>query len=112
MSRITYVFRNNTWVTKSIDGAITDEYAQLSPTIHSHGIITDNLPGGVNGMRNHADGKRYDSRSKYEQAVRSKGCRVVGNDWNNKPAFSRPPVKGDFNVKPALKDAVHKVLGV
>lgn len=77
---------------------------------------TDNLPGGVNGIINHADGKRYDSRSQYEAAVRSRGCRVVGNDLNDRKHTDwKPPlergVQGDYNVRPALKEAVHKVLG-
>lgn len=76
------------------------------------GVIKDDLPGGVNGMLSHADGKRYDSKSGYERAVRASGCRVVGNDWNN--ATYKTPlergVRGDFNVRPQLKEAVQKVL--
>lgn len=76
------------------------------------GIIGDTLPGGVNGMLSHADGKRYDSKSQYERAVRAKGCRVVGNDYNKaewKPPLERG-VRGDFNARPQLKEAVQRVL--
>lgn len=79
---------------------------ELSPV---RGIIRDDLPGGVNGMVSHADGKRYDSKSQYNAAVRAAGCRVVGNDMNGKE-YSRPPVRGDFNVGPALKNATQEVL--
>jgi hypothetical protein len=74
-------------------------------------VIRDNLGAGVQGVLNHADGKRYDSKSQYERAVRAKGCRIVGNDWNG--AQYKTPLergmRGDFNVKPALKDALQKV---
>lgn len=110
MSRETYVFRNNKFVLKARDGVLTDEYmASESPKSYI-GIISDNLPGGVNGMLSHADGKRYDSRSSYEKAVRAKGCRIVGNDLNN--ATYKTPiergVRGDFNARPQLKEAVQR----
>lgn len=76
------------------------------------GIIKDQLPGGVNGMLNHADGKRYDSKSAYERAVKAKGCRVIGNDWN-KSEYKTPAergTRGDFNVRPQLKEALQRHL--
>lgn len=41
-------------------------------------IISDDL--GKNGVLNHADGKKYDSKSAYYRAVRDAGCEVVGDD--------------------------------
>ena len=35
---------------------------------------------GISGVLNPVDGKRYDSRSAYEQAVKAKGCVIVGDD--------------------------------
>lgn len=70
---------------------------------------SDYLPGGVNGIVNHADGKRYDSKSAYEKAVKAKGCRVVGNDWNNQD-LSRREVLGDYNVRADLTKATKRVL--
>ena len=84
MKRQVFVIIDGEMVTKSIDGVITEEYAKKSTpknTSAFHGFGRDNLPGGVNGMLSHADGKRYDSKSQYERAVKSRGCRVVGNDW-------------------------------
>jgi len=78
---------------------------------HIFGVIKDDL--GTKGVFNHADGKRYDSKSAFEKAVRSKGCRIVGNDWNNSK-YQTPAergVRGDFNVRPDLKIAVEKVIG-
>src|SRR5260221_105994 len=64
------------------------------------GFGSDGL-GGVEGILNHADGKRYDSKSQYKRAVEAKGCRIVGNDWNNSQLKSSPEergIRGDFNV--------------
>lgn len=75
--------------------------------------ISDGMPGGVNGIINHADGKHYDSKSEFRKATRRAGCYEVGTDIkevNYKTPLERG-VRGDFNVKPQLKDAVHKVLG-
>lgn len=43
-------------------------------------IITDDLKAGINGLRNHADGRMYDSKSGFTKAVRRAGCEIVGNE--------------------------------
>ena len=114
MARATYVLINGELVTKAIDGVITEEYRNLSTPVQRSafsGYGSDNLPGGVNGIINHADGMRYDSKSQYERAVRAKGCRVVGNDWNGVREAPQQEIRGDYNVRPALKQAVEKVFG-
>jgi hypothetical protein len=52
-------------------------------------VIGDGLPGGVSGMRSHADGRMYDSKSRYVAEVRARGFEIVGDD-NKPPARSRP----------------------
>lgn len=44
-----------------------------------HYAGSDNI-GGTQGILNPADGKMYDSRSAYYQAVKDAGCVVLGND--------------------------------
>lgn len=105
--------REGELILKSKDGELTEEYMAYQPERTRVGpVFSDTLPGGINGMLNHADGKMYDSKSSYERAVKAKGCRIVGNDWNN--ATYKTPlergVRGDFNVRPQLKEAVEKVL--
>lgn len=76
-------------------------------------VFSDHLGEGVQGIFNHADGKRYDSKSAFEKAVKAKGCRVVGNDWN-KAEYRTPAergVKGNFDARRELKEAVQKVVG-
>lgn len=116
MARATYVLHDGNLITKAIDGVVTDEYSRLvgeRKTNPFSGYGSDTLPGGVNGTFNHADGKRYDSKSQYERAVKAKGCQIVGNDWNKsnwKPPSERG-IRGDFNVRPQLKEAVQRIRG-
>lgn len=111
MSRAVYVLIDGELVTKSRDGVTTDEYLQLGKPKQSAfaGYGGDGLPGGVNGIVNHADGKRYDSKSQYERAVKAGGCRIVGNDWNNQD-MSKKQIQGDFNVRPELARSTREVL--
>lgn len=46
-------------------------------------VISDDL--GKDGIINHADGRRYDSKSSYYSAVKAAGCEVVGNDRFDPP---------------------------
>lgn len=50
-------------------------YATTGP---SHYASSDDL--GTQGVLNPADGKRYDSRSAYYQAVKDKGLVILGDD--------------------------------
>lgn len=65
MARETYVYRNGKVIPK--------RRAQLAA--HAY-VISDTL----DGVLNHADGKRYDSKSAYYAAVRAAGCEIIGND--------------------------------
>lgn len=109
MSRETWVIIDGEFVCKSREGVITDEYAKLSVAKgFSWGKYgSDALGEGVKGVLNPADGKRYDSKSEFHKAVRAKGCSIVGNDWNDKQ-FKRPDPRGDFNVRPQMRDAVER----
>ena len=106
--------RDGKLILKAVDGVLTEEYCNYVPKKPLVGtVISDTLPGGVNGMLSHADGKRYDSKSEYERAVKAKGCRIIGNDWN-KAEYKRLSIdemKGDFNVRPQLKEAIQRVIG-
>ena len=43
-------------------------------------LIRDDMPGGIHGTLSHADGRVYDSKSRYLAEVRARGYEVVGND--------------------------------
>lgn len=72
----------------------------------------DDLPGGVNGMVNHADGKKYDSKASFRKATRRAGCYEVGTDIKPDDVNWKTPaargVRGDFNVAPALRQALQQ----
>jgi hypothetical protein len=48
-------------------------------------VISDTMEATLN----HADGRRYTSKSAYARAVRAAGCEIVGND----AAFASPAPK-------------------
>lgn len=92
----------------------TPEPEKRDRSHENNSIITggDDLKAGVNGIVNHADGKRYDSKSEFRRATRRAGCHEVGNDVKPRDINWKPPiergVQGDFNVRPALKEALQK----
>lgn len=73
-------------------------------------VISDKLPGGINGLRNHADGRIYDSKSKYTRAVRRAGCEIVGNET---PAVKPPELIGRREIGETIKRAIeeHQSIG-
>jgi hypothetical protein len=67
-------------------------------------IISDSLPGGVNGIVHPANGRRYDSKKRFRDETRARGCTEVGNEkW---PA-RRPQKLPD--PRPAMKQLVDHV---
>lgn len=62
-------------------------------------FVSDNLG---QHLMNHADGKRYDSRSAYYKAVKSAGCEIMGNE---KPkGFTPKQMKGSgADIKRAIE---------
>lgn len=44
-------------------------------------IVSDNLPGGVNGLFHHGTAKRTDSKSHFRRMTKDSGCVEVGNEF-------------------------------
>jgi hypothetical protein len=61
-------------------------------------IISDHL----DGVKNAVDGKTYDSKSEYYQAVKAAGCEIVGNEAQNMVGRPLPVERGPFEVREAL----------
>jgi hypothetical protein len=53
----------------------------------SPSVRSDSLPGGVNGMMGHADGRMYDSKAAYYASVRRAGCEIVADDASMNPEY-------------------------
>lgn len=64
-------------------------------------VVSDDL--GVHGVLNHANGKRYDSKSQYYADLKASGHVIVENGMD-KPREQR----GDYNVHDALKSAARE----
>lgn len=105
---------------KALDQKIEANYAanRLHKDNHRYkpvAIITDDLKAGVNGLVNHADGKRYDSKSEFRRATRRAGCYEVGNSIDPRDIKVKTPlergIRGDYNVRPQLKEALERVIG-
>ena len=73
-------------------------------------IVSDNLPGGIHGMRSMADGKMYDSKSAYYRDLKSRGYEIVANDSAYTPEgldkfAERERGPTDDEVRQSVKDA-------
>jgi hypothetical protein len=90
MIRGSWVVDRHTGVLMPKDEWLQKRYADTSrrsdlPTPY---IIGDSL--GLHGLLNHADGKRYDSKSAYYGAVKAAGCEIIGNE---KPTSKPKPIE-------------------
>lgn len=81
------------------------EEVKISPTFQ---VISDDL--GVQGILNHADGKKYDSKSQYYKAVKAAGCVVLGNDA---PTTCKEPEYKicEKDLKRDIKEAIDQLGG-
>jgi hypothetical protein len=77
MGRCTYVLRGGELVAKSEAGPL--HAARAAPMVR---------PDGMAPVRSMADGRIYDSRSRYYASLRAQGCEIVGDD---RAAFERRP---------------------
>lgn len=69
-------------------------------------LISDNLPGGVNGLYHHAAQKKFDSKAAFRRATKDHGCIELGNEFDAATA-SRP----DVEIKPdVIESAVNEAL--
>lgn len=69
-----------------------------APTHYSR---SDDL--GTQGILNHADGKRYDSRSAYYKALKQQGMVILGDDA---PKTAAKPKESGIDWKKAVKETI------
>lgn len=69
-------------------------------------VISDDL--GTHGIKSMADGKQYDSKSKYRSALKSQGYVEMGSDA---PIERKSSVDGDFVTKREIAETMER-LGV
>ena len=68
-------------------------------------VISDDL--GTKGILNHANGKMYDSKSAYYQAVSDSGCEIVGNEKVSKKSI--PDATSESELKQDIANAIKEV---
>lgn len=69
-------------------------------------VVSDSLPGGVNGLFHHGVARRTDSKSHFRRLTKESGCIEVGNEM---AATKRREFKD--NIKPAaIEAAVNEAL--
>lgn len=71
-------------------------------------VISDTLGEGVQGLLNHANGKKYDSKSEYYKAVKAAGCEIVGNDA---PRERKAETRGEFVTAKEIADTIKQLGG-
>lgn len=64
-------------------------------------VISDSM----DAMRSMADGKVYDSKSRYRRELRARGCYEVGNDRMDSAPKALPP------VREALRQTIQQLRG-
>lgn len=60
----------------------------------------------ANGVKNPSTGETFKNKTDYLDSVKRIGGTVMGND----ASISKKEIKGDFNVKTELKQAIQQVL--
>lgn len=70
--------------------------------------IMDKLGNGIDGFKCHADGKMYDSKSKYLAALKAADSHVV-EAGENKPE-SQAKLRGEYGCRKELKQAIQQHL--
>jgi len=66
-------------------------------------VQSDAMPGGINGVFSHADCKRYDSKSRYREALRDAGCVELGTEKYHTAFSDKPMKKIEESVNEALQ---------
>ena len=95
MTRTTYVLR---------DGELVDK--RRAPPLHASSDAPMIRPDGMAPIRSMADGRIYESRSRYYDSVRRAGCEIVGDE---RAPFDRRPEIGPNGVAQDIKIAIEQL---
>lgn len=72
-------------------------------------VISDTLPGGINGLMHHGVGRPIDSKSGFRRATKDSGCIEVGNEFvaTTKREYRASAIK-DHVIESAVNEALHR----
>lgn len=111
--RPTAIWRHGEWI--PTDVMTPNGIPTLSSGEQTKGpaVISDRMPGGVNGLVHPCNNRRYDSKSRFRDETRARGCTEVGNDsWpaaepvrNSNPA---PEIKRYIDTVTPMSKSEHR----
>jgi hypothetical protein len=71
-------------------------------------VVSDSLPGGVNGLFHHGVAKRTDSKSHFRRLTKESGCIEVGNEYAaTTDRTYRDNIKTEA-IESAVNEALHR----
>lgn len=71
-------------------------------------IISDALPGGVNGLFHHGMAKRTDSKSQFRRMTKDSGCVEVGNEYDATRKREFRDRITPAQIESAVNEALHR----
>ena len=70
-------------------------------------VISDYLPGGINGLFHHGVARKVDSKAAFRRATKASGCIEVGNEMGATKVRTITELKSDV-VESSINDALHQ----
>lgn len=71
-------------------------------------VVSDSLPGGVNGLFHHGVAKRTDSKSHFRRLTKEAGCIEVGNEMTaTRSREFKDNIKTEV-IESAVNEALHR----
>lgn len=69
-------------------------------------VISDYLPGGINGLYHHGVAKKIDNKAGFRRATKESGCIEVGNEMAATKRRPDTPFKPNV-IESAVNEALH-----
>lgn len=69
-------------------------------------VVSDYLPGGINGLYHHGVARKIDNKSGYRRATKESGCIEVGNEHAATTKRTHTDLD-DRTIQSAVNDALH-----
>ena len=70
-------------------------------------VVSDYLPGGINGLYHHGVGKKIDNKSGFRRATRESGCIEVGNEMAATKTREHVELKAEV-IESSVNEALHR----
>ena len=84
------------------DGKLVPKH--LAPPLHSKNASHYVIPDTIDPIKNHADGRVYDSKRAFSKATRAAGCVEVGNEVMRKADVDYSPPNIERDIMRAMEE--------